>query len=84
MIHIIRTKYLGRTEFKGPRIRATHTLSGKTLVENYDHSAHEPYALVADKLVTKLMQSEDIGRPVTCVGSTSDGKLQLFVYQAVK
>jgi hypothetical protein len=84
MIHIIRTKYLGHTNYKGPRIRATRVSNGETIVESFDYGASDPYALVADKLVTNLMASGRIQRPVECIGSNSDGKgYQLFVYKVV-
>jgi hypothetical protein len=84
MIHIIRTKHLGPTDYKGSRIRATRVSNGETIVESFDHGASDPHAVVADKLVTKLMASGHIQRPVECIGSNSDGKgYQLFVYKVI-
>jgi hypothetical protein len=79
MIRVIRTKYLFPTDYKGARIKATDVRTGATLTESYDHSAHEPHELVADRLFTKVQPST---RAVS-LGSVTDESIgfTIHVYQ---
>lgn len=87
MIRIIRTRYLGRTETKGPRISATDLKTGERLVVPYDHELDNinNRCEAADALERRLRGvSGDTNVAKHCFGSVEDSvSLERFhVYEA--
>jgi hypothetical protein len=84
MVRIIRTRYLPATDYKGSRIAAVDITTGTRIVESFDHGAHEPFDLVADKLITKLSTGRRVrtAKPLGSVESPGNGRRDRFhVYQ---
>ncbi len=50
---LITTKFLGPTNTRGSRIKASFVSQGMTVTVGYDHSASDPHAVAAEALAVK-------------------------------